>query len=303
MSKAWNKRRRFRSGDSEYLLDDDDLTAWMEEGGSSKGARVFTLPDEVVLEGRTYRITSLGAGTYCSDDETGIEELTVPDSYEYIDEYALDQAPLKTVRLGKGMMYVHPWSFKAATDDFQLFIDPENPHIKLSDDGNMVLSKSGTELICLLKDVKDLVIPEGVEEIRGEAISCKSRLTHIKFPSTLKRIRVDGIIQNESLKSLVIPEGVTEIQTQALATNDALEEVDLPSTLQHLCEDAFMDDFRLRRLILRMPDVLPCAYAYYTTDPLYEICHLVVPRKLLPAYRMHPAWGWFKHIDILEDNT
>lgn len=49
MSKAFDERRKVRQGDFEYLVDDDDRTAWINEGNSG-GARIYTLPEKVVIE-------------------------------------------------------------------------------------------------------------------------------------------------------------------------------------------------------------------------------------------------------------
>ena len=49
MSKDFDERRKVPQGDFEYLVDDDDRTAWINEGNSG-GARIYTLPEKVVIE-------------------------------------------------------------------------------------------------------------------------------------------------------------------------------------------------------------------------------------------------------------
>ena len=48
MSKTYEERRRVRQGDFEYLVDDDDRTAWISEGHCG-GARVYTMPGKVTI--------------------------------------------------------------------------------------------------------------------------------------------------------------------------------------------------------------------------------------------------------------
>lgn len=45
MSKSYEERRRYRIGDFEYLLGDDDRTAWISEGNSG-GAIIYTMPEK-----------------------------------------------------------------------------------------------------------------------------------------------------------------------------------------------------------------------------------------------------------------
>ena len=80
MSKAYNERRRVRKGEFEYLVDDDDRTAWICKGNSG-GAKVYTLPETVVIDGETYTITSVEFGAYGTKSDSLIEELYIPDCY------------------------------------------------------------------------------------------------------------------------------------------------------------------------------------------------------------------------------
>ena len=49
MSKSYNERRRVRKGEFEYMVDDDDRTAWVNIGHSG-GAKIYLLPEKVVIE-------------------------------------------------------------------------------------------------------------------------------------------------------------------------------------------------------------------------------------------------------------
>ena len=163
-----------------------------------------------------------------------------------------------------------------------------------------ILSKDGKDLIYMVQDVENAIVPEGVEYILGCAISCKQRLQHVHLPSSLKSIAIDGMIQNRALESIVIPEGVNMIGHQAFCGDTALKMADLPSTITEIDSDTFMDDLQLARIILRAPEVVKVNYIDYDDFPL-NTCHLTVPKHLIPHYRKHPLWGWFKHIDSIEE--
>ena len=301
MSQEKERRTVFRDG-FEYLLDDDDRTAWIQEGNSG-GARVYVMPEKVEIDGVTYTITSVEFNAYNTPLDTGLEELYFTDGYEYFDEYAFGRSPLKKIRLGKGLRYYMQGALRSAADDVRMEIDPDNPYIKMSNDGHSVLSKDGKELIYVIHDVEELVIPEGVESIAGCAIMGKTRMRTVRLPSSLKRIAVDGMIDNSRLESLLIPEGVEEIGCQAFCGNASLTSADFPSTLAEMDSETFLFDRRLACLTLRSPTVVNVNFQgriWYEEVPL-ETCRLVVPKRLIPEYRKDPFWGWIKQIDPIEE--
>ncbi len=69
------------------------------------------------------------------------------------------------------------------------------------------------------RDIKALVLPEGLTEIGERAFaSCKS-LSSVVLPSTLKTVGEDAFIFSESLSSLVIPGGVEKIGEYAFGAS------------------------------------------------------------------------------------
>ena len=302
MSKKWEDRRRYRIGDFEYLLDDEDRTAWISEGNSG-GAKVYTMPENVEIEGVVYTITSVEIGAYGTPQDASLEEVWFPDSYDYFDECSFSNSPIKKIHLGKGFRYYMYWTLKSAAPDVVVEIDPENPYIKLSDDGHMILSKDGKELIYVIHDIEEVIVPEGVESIVGCAISCKHDVKRIQLPTTLKSIAIDGIRENRMLESLVIPEGVTKIGHQAFCEDIGMTILDLPSTVTEMDCDTIMEDMRLLKLVVRCPQLVKVEPKdkYWQEYIPWNTCHLAVPRFLIPEYRKHPYWGWFKHIDTLDN--
>ena len=200
MSKAYNERRRVCQGEFEYLVDDDDRTAWIYKGNSG-GAKVYTLPETAVIDGVPYTITSVEIGAYGTESDSLIEELNIPDCYEYLDEESFRASPIKVLHIGKGLRHYMFWSLKSAVSDFVVEIDQDNPFIRMSDDGHMVLSKDGKTLIYLLHDLEEVTVPDGVETICSYAISCNTKLRRVNLPPSLKTIEPNGISENENLKS------------------------------------------------------------------------------------------------------
>ena len=300
-TKPYELRRRCNVGGIVYLLDDDDGTAWLhcEPEGRYNGTDSCILPEEVDIGGRTYRITS-AMGEFSVPAGTLVQELIIPDSYENIEELGFRESFIETIHIGRGLRWFTVWSCYRLSPDVTITISPENPYIKMSDDGNCILTKDGKRLISVVREVPELTVPEGVEEICQTAISCVD-VERLTLPSSLKTIGPNGIFQCHRLHSLVIPEGVEIIRTQGLSDNRDLQTIDLPSTLRQLDGETFADDDCLERIIVRAI-VLPLFNGGLDQDlTRLNACHLIVPRQSLPTYRNHTDWGWFRHIDILED--
>lgn len=296
-TKPYELRRLCKVGDIEYLLDDDDGTAWLCKGIYG-GTDICTLPEEVVVGGRTYRITN-AEGEFSVPNGTLVQELVIPDSYEYIGNIGFSESYIETIHIGRGLQWLNIWCFHRLSPDVAITIDPVNPHIKLADDGNCILTKDGRRLISVGREVPELTVPDGVEEICQTAISCRD-IQSLRLPSSLKVIGSEGICQCHGLHSIVIPEGVEIIKTQGLSDNPNLKEIDLPSTQRQLDRETFVEDNCLERIIVRAA-IPPAFKGGMDLDlPRINTCHLVVPRQSLPAYRNHENWGWFRHIDILD---
>lgn len=207
---------------------------------------------------------------------------------------------IETIYIDRNRRWFNAWDFPRLSPDVAITISPENPHIKMSDDGNCILTKDGRRLISVVREVTELTVPEGVEELCQTAISCRD-VEQLTLPSSLKTIGPEGIFQCHCLQNLVIPEGVEIIKTQGLSDNRNLKTTDLPSTLRRLDRETFVEDNCLERIIVRA--IIPPGFngGIDMDMNLLANCHLVVPRQAIPFYRNHPDWGWFRHIDILEE--
>ena len=201
MSKSYEERRRYKINGWEYLLDDDDHTAWIQDGIIGK-KRIYTLPTTLTVDGVPYVIQSVELGAFYQ--ENYIEKLIVPDCYIYIDSEAFhDCNRLKSVVIGKGPEQYCHWSFTGCPLE-EVVIDPANPYIKLSDDGKMVLSKDGKHLYYYLYDKdEELVVPDTVESIGSCAISCLYNLRRLVLPKNLKTIHPDGIMECTDLSIII----------------------------------------------------------------------------------------------------
>lgn len=241
------ERRSYEKDGFVYLLDDNQ-TAWIREG-STDGQRSYRLPESIDVAGKSYVITDTDIGAFC--DEPNLEELIVPDCYKYIDEDSFRGcAKLSRVHLGRGIKWFHQWTF-AESQNVKILLDPNNPYLKTSDDGTMIVSSDGKTLIAVIdRNVRVLDVPEGIETIAPIAISCLTELEELTLPLSLKEIDGNGIMDCHKLKELVIPENVTETGFQCVEWCEKFETITIPSHLQSISDALKEDNPSLKYVIL-----------------------------------------------------
>lgn len=174
---------------------------------------------------------------------------------------------------------------------------------KIELDG-LILSEDGKTVLGVTDNtITKVVVPEGVEKIEDWAFKDCHQLQILKLPNSLKRIGF-GAFTCTKLEYVSFPEGVEEIE-EAAFFNSSLTTVTLPSTLKVL-HDAFMA-CPIMRIFMLVRDVdslkligqkdaisdnrLPWGFSCREHTKLY------VPSNLVNAYKQHPIFGAFTHIE------
>lgn len=138
-------------------------------------------------------LKSIGQGAFFS---SRISTVNLPEGLETIGEAAFYGCNLKNVTIPNSCL------------DF-----PESSHFSLC------------------KELKEIRLPEGLQEIPTDFVDCCLSLEHINIPTSTKSIQMRALHQCRSIKNLQLPEGLTTIGTEALWYLDSLEEIEFPSTL------------------------------------------------------------------------
>ena len=96
-------RREYKQGKFVYLLDDKEKTAWIAKGHIGR-CRRYRLPDHVMIDGERYTVESVEAGAY--NRPRTLRHLIIPDTFNYVDEWAFLCDNLRSVYIGKGLDYL-----------------------------------------------------------------------------------------------------------------------------------------------------------------------------------------------------
>lgn len=214
-----------------------------------------------------------------------IEELILPDSVEYLGNGNLSNGRypskkpgdvlFKRIHLGKGLKTIgaydrnyyefdkiefdsdfslvfdkkysgpeddDPYSYKLYTD---FSLDDENPYYRYNE--GLFLSKDCKILyFCLIDNVDEIIVPDGVEKIMGHAFS-NVKCDRLVIPASVKDMR--GSFVGAKIGSLVLSEGITDIQSYEFLKSN-INELILPNTLKKMEGLAFMDANKLTTLKL-----------------------------------------------------
>lgn len=121
------------------------------------------------------------------------------------------------------------------------------------------------------KDVKTLVVEEGITSVGKYAFMGLSGLQQVSLPDTLTVIKRFAFYKCEALEEIRIPEGVTSIEYAAFSGCSSLTDAALPDSVCTFGSEVFNKCTSLREIIL--PDNLNTigSYCFYGCSSLREI--------------------------------
>ena len=148
--------------------------------------------------------------------------------------------------------------------------------VEMDDDGCVVIpgnivkiNDKAFERYCNVrgKTIRELVLPEGLEEIGGYAFGCCCELERLYFPHSLKSIGYNAFQRCDMPEELVIPGNVEDIDTEAFIDCRSIKTLRVESGVKKIRERAFGYCTGLRTLILPLGLKLN---SYIYTDHMYD---------------------------------
>ena len=229
----------FQSGDLYYNITSDSTVAvtYQKYNSSSNYASIYTVtvPETITYDGTTYSVTSIGNYAFrnCSsltsvtigESVTSIGEeafygcssltsITIPNSVTSIGRVAFfDCSSLTSVTIPNSVTSIGPGAFVGCTS-----ITKTNYTGNIASWCDISFGNEFANPIYYSKnlyideqEVKDLVIPNTVNNIRDYTFSYCSSLTSITIPNSVTSIGDEAFRSCSSLTSITIPESVTSI--------------------------------------------------------------------------------------------
>jgi len=195
-----------------YNLNETDLTAEVGNHQGSSLKDTLIIPASVEYESKTYSVTSIGNLAFLS---CNLKSVTIPNSVASIGSSAFSYCQrLTSVTIPASVTSIGAQAFSLGTTE-TLRVDYTGD---LTDWCGIMFSYwsfGDYHLYINNEKVTDLVIPEGVQNIRNYAFSYCSGLTSVTIPNSVTRIGSSAFERCTGLTSVTIPDSVTNIGGRA----------------------------------------------------------------------------------------
>ena len=119
--------------------------------------------------------------------------------------------------------------------------------------------------------IKNVVIPNGVNEIVRNAFANCSELESIVIPNSVSKIGINAFLGCKSLKSIIIPPKVNEISIGAFKDCSSLSSITLSDSIKTINEDAFSGCSSLESITIPNSVICIAAYAFQNCVSLRTI--------------------------------
>ena len=229
----------FQSGDLYYtIIDETNKTVEVDDCSSSiTGA--LSIPSSVTYNSTTYSVTTIGGSAFFGCD--GLTSVTIGNSVTSIGEYAFSGCSgLTSVTIPNSVTSIGYSAFGGCSGLTEVNIIDLSAWCKIyfrDYSSNPLyyaknLKLNGTE-------IKNLIIPNDITEIKGYAFSGCSGLTSVTIPNSVTSIGDSAFRGCSGLTSVNIPNSVTTIGYDAFAYCSGLTSVTIPNSVTTIGNSAF----------------------------------------------------------------
>ena len=197
--------------DINYRLDEDNLTAEVMENEGYEGDII--IPETVVFNDATYRVTSIGHKAFAGCTSLKLEPTQ---------EIEMSNFKYRLLMHNHLAMVVDCYGEPEAID-VPSEIHHEGVIYRVTSIGDFAFN------IC--SSLRAITIPDGVISIEYRAFFGCQSLTNITIPNSVKSIGTEAFYDCSSLTSIVIPDNVTSIEWWAFCGCKSLTDITFQGTI------------------------------------------------------------------------
>ncbi|HHU43991.1 MAG TPA: leucine-rich repeat protein [Clostridiales bacterium] len=159
-----------------------------------------------------------------------LEQVTFPDSLEYIGGFAFEGCALNSVSIPDSVKVLVNNAFAYCGNLTQVEINEESS-----------LEAIGVQAFMGCSELTSIFIPEKVKALCWDSFCSCPKLAQVTFAdnSQLEYIGNQAFTGNTSITQIIIPEGTRHIGGYAFSGNDKLSSIELPDSVEYIGERAF----------------------------------------------------------------
>ena len=227
---------------------------------SSPYSGIITLPETVIYDGNTYRVSSIGERAF--ESCKGLTSIIIPKSVTSIGRCAFQScSSLTTIIIPESVISIGDYAFNATPwynnqPDGVIYVNnvlygykgemPESTSFEVRE-GTVSISERAFNG---WNSLTSITLPESITSIGDFAFSFCSKLTSITIPKSVTSIGNAAFSDCSSLTSITIPEGVTSIGVEAFYYCSSLTTVTLPESVKSIGGFAFYYCSRITSIII-----------------------------------------------------
>ena len=252
-----------------YSVNAETKQAEVVSNGWGNYSGNIVVPDEIIYNAVTYRVTSIGEDAFfgCS----GLTSIGIPNSVTSIEDYAFSGCsgltsitiPNCVTSIGWGAFsgcsgltsIVIPNSVTSIGCDVfskcskleSIIVETSNPKYDSRENCNAIIE---TESNTLVVGCKNTTIPNGIVSIGNYAFSDCSGLTSIEIPNSVANIGEGAFYGCIALAYVEIPECITIIEEETFCHCESLVSIDIPNSVTKIKISAFSNCFGLTSITI-----------------------------------------------------
>lgn len=185
---------------------------------------VEAFKNKVTLQQISFPTNLVRIGSAAFYSCSGLLSVEVPATVTSIGASAFSRCGLKSVVLPPTNISFHGWAF----DNCDSLTTATTPY-----------TYAGGNIFMGCRNLRTIIVPEGVTTIKGGAFYQLTTMTNITLPSTLNSIETHAFYNCTALDSITIPEGVTTIGEGAFWECNNMKSLRLPKSLISIKSTAF----------------------------------------------------------------
>ena len=139
-----------------------------------------------------------------------------------------------------------------------------NTSLKVQD--GMLLNRYGTRLLWVPCNVKNIVIPNGVQTIEKYAVTNNQQLETLVVPEGVFAIATCAFDNCTQLKSVKLPTSLRSIENYAFR-NTAIEHIDIPASVGNMASGCWENCRQLKEVNIPVSSMLTQLYIYNVNAP------------------------------------